>query len=331
MNRVLKTGELYVTNSYANHKGWSKGIDVVKKDENNKTTIDTIVAHTEGKVIKVVNYMSGTNKENDRDGMGYGNYVMILHKAKHNNKYVVTLYAHLAKVSVDIKEGCNVSTGQSIGLMGNTGNSNGAHLHFEIRLYDCSPVYTALHNTALFTWIDPYKYLEKDLPNHVQGHLDVATYSEGRLSVSGWSYQGKGSQTVKVLCCTGATVAKTFTILANKARPDVQSSLRINTSKVGYIMDVAAELKEGKYTIKAYVDGIQLIGEKTITVKNELSANSYSDYSSHSGKVYRVRTTYNNERTAIGSYRKWQNAYKEWKKNKSKGYHVYDHTGKQLD
>lgn len=329
MSRVLIRLEVLITNDYAHHNGWSKGTDVVGKLENGKTTIDDVIAHTEGKVIKVVNYMTGTNKENDRDGMGYGCYVMILHNAKYNNKYVVTLYAHLAKVDPNIREGVYVKRGQRLGVMGNTGNSNGAHLHFEIRLYDCSPVYTALHNKALFTWIDPYKYLEKDLPNNIQGHLDVVSYSEGRLSVAGWTYQG--SQNVKVHCCTGATIVKTFTVIANKARPDVQSALRINTSKVGYIMDVAAELKEGKYTIKAYVDGIQLIGEKTITVKNELSANSYSDYSSQSGKVYRVRTTYNNEGTAIGSYRKWQNAYNQWKKNRSKGYHVYDHTGKQLD
>jgi murein DD-endopeptidase MepM/ murein hydrolase activator NlpD len=59
-------------------------------------------------------------------GGGYGNMIMI----DHNNGYH-TLYAHLSTVAVFC--GQNVSQGQYIGLAGSTGNSTGAHLHFEIR------------------------------------------------------------------------------------------------------------------------------------------------------------------------------------------------------
>lgn len=58
---------------------------------------------------------------------GYGNVVMI----DHGNGYV-TLYAHLSQINVVTCQG--VSAGQLIGLAGNTGNSFGAHLHFEVRL-----------------------------------------------------------------------------------------------------------------------------------------------------------------------------------------------------
>ncbi len=58
---------------------------------------------------------------------GYGNVVMI----DHNNGYV-TLYGHLSQINVVPCQG--VSAGQLIGLAGNTGNSFGAHLHFEVRL-----------------------------------------------------------------------------------------------------------------------------------------------------------------------------------------------------
>ncbi|MCS6906521.1 MAG: peptidoglycan DD-metalloendopeptidase family protein [Anaerolineales bacterium] len=58
---------------------------------------------------------------------GYGNVIMI----DHGNGYV-TLYAHLSQINVVVCQG--VSAGQLIGLAGNTGNSFGSHLHFEVRL-----------------------------------------------------------------------------------------------------------------------------------------------------------------------------------------------------
>jgi LysM repeat protein len=57
---------------------------------------------------------------------GYGNMVMI----DHGNGYQ-TLYAHMS--SVRVRCGQSVTQGNSIGASGNTGNSFGAHLHFEVR------------------------------------------------------------------------------------------------------------------------------------------------------------------------------------------------------
>ncbi|HCW74265.1 MAG TPA: peptidase M23, partial [Clostridiaceae bacterium] len=58
----------------------------------------------------------------------YGKHVMISHSLK-NQKYV-TVYAHMNSLSV--KSGQTVSKGMKIGTVGNTGNSFGNHLHFEI-------------------------------------------------------------------------------------------------------------------------------------------------------------------------------------------------------
>ncbi|MEU9339294.1 M23 family metallopeptidase [Streptomyces sp. NPDC048290] len=60
------------------------------------------------------------------DGPAYGNAVVI----KHGNG-MYSQYAHLSQVNVKI--GQIVKTGQKIALSGNTGNSSGPHLHFEIR------------------------------------------------------------------------------------------------------------------------------------------------------------------------------------------------------
>jgi murein DD-endopeptidase MepM/ murein hydrolase activator NlpD len=63
---------------------------------------------------------------------GYGRSVEI----RHING-IVTRYAHMAELRVDV--GQNVSRGQQIGDMGNSGRSTGTHLHYEI-LIGGSPV-----------------------------------------------------------------------------------------------------------------------------------------------------------------------------------------------
>jgi len=58
---------------------------------------------------------------------GYGNVIQI----DHGNGYS-TVYAHLSVIGVPVCS--SVFAGQWIGAAGNTGNSQGAHLHFEVRL-----------------------------------------------------------------------------------------------------------------------------------------------------------------------------------------------------
>jgi murein DD-endopeptidase MepM/ murein hydrolase activator NlpD len=63
---------------------------------------------------------------------GYGNVVVIAHGP------VFTIYGHMSSLSV--RCGQSVTAGQQIGLSGNTGNSSGPHLHFEMRDSDWNPV-----------------------------------------------------------------------------------------------------------------------------------------------------------------------------------------------
>lgn len=69
----------------------------------------------------------------------YGNLVRIRH-ADYNGGKLQTLYAHLQRVTV--KNGQAVREGEVIGYSGNTGNSTGPHLHFEVRLNGtrCNPL-----------------------------------------------------------------------------------------------------------------------------------------------------------------------------------------------
>lgn len=58
---------------------------------------------------------------------GYGNCVDIDH-----GNGVISRYGHLSKINVSL--GQSVSQGEVIALSGNTGNSTGPHLHFELRM-----------------------------------------------------------------------------------------------------------------------------------------------------------------------------------------------------
>jgi biotin carboxyl carrier protein len=59
------------------------------------------------------------------NNQGYGNLVIV------ENGAYRTYYAHLSSIPVAV--GDEVSAGTTIGLSGNTGNSTGPHLHYEIR------------------------------------------------------------------------------------------------------------------------------------------------------------------------------------------------------
>ncbi|WP_327284704.1 MULTISPECIES: M23 family metallopeptidase [unclassified Streptomyces] len=74
------------------------------------------------------------------DGPAYGNAIVIKHA---NNTY--SQYAHLSKIQVRI--GQKVTKGAQIALSGNTGNSSGPHLHFEIRT---TPNYGSAVNPVAF-------------------------------------------------------------------------------------------------------------------------------------------------------------------------------------
>ncbi len=136
MSRLIKDKDYKITQNYGkNHVG----VDIVGTTGGSSY----IKAHSDGVVYNVVD-----GKNNDRNSSGvnsYGNYIQL----KHSDGYY-TLYAHLKK-GLKLKKGDVVKEGSVIGTMGNSGNSTGTHLHFEVR------------NPNNYV-IDPTKYLNEDLP-----------------------------------------------------------------------------------------------------------------------------------------------------------------------
>ena len=78
-----------------------------------------------------VDWVQAWNGHSTSGDQSYGNLVRIRH-ADYNGGKLQTLYAHLKESKV--KYGQAVKEGELIGYSGNTGNSTGPHLHFEVRL-----------------------------------------------------------------------------------------------------------------------------------------------------------------------------------------------------
>ena len=94
-----------ITGEYKNHGGTDIGASYGS----------AIMAADSGTVVKSSDGWNG----------GWGNFVMIDH-----GNGMQTLYAHMSSRAVSV--GQTVSRGQTIGYVGSTGMSTGAHLHFEM-------------------------------------------------------------------------------------------------------------------------------------------------------------------------------------------------------
>jgi murein DD-endopeptidase MepM/ murein hydrolase activator NlpD len=122
---------LWFEPSYQGFAHFHTGIDMVLPQGS------PVLAADDGVVVLVG---SGTT--------GYGNYVVLEHSGG-----LTTLYGHLDRALV--KVGDRVNQAQPIGLEGSTGNSTGAHLHFELRINN-QPV-------------DPTPYLPPGPPSAFRG------------------------------------------------------------------------------------------------------------------------------------------------------------------
>jgi len=114
MNNATITSFFMENRSYENHKAWdfaaASGTDVKSVCDGTVTTVN-------------FNYSS------NYPSRGYGNYIEI----KCNNNDYTALYAHLYPNSAQVKVGDAVNHYTKIAKVGNTGNSTGSHLHFEVR------------------------------------------------------------------------------------------------------------------------------------------------------------------------------------------------------
>jgi hypothetical protein len=158
---VLKRGYHRLTLRYGNtysDGSFHKGVDFTG-NPTVKDGYDDIVAFADGEVI-TSGYLSDT-----------GYWVRIRHA-----NGIITRYMHMKKGSLKVKVGDKVKKGQTIGLMGSTGNSTARHLHFDLSYPGKTQngYYVASQNV---TYVDPLPYILGTKT------LDTAEYSTGKYRV----------------------------------------------------------------------------------------------------------------------------------------------------
>lgn len=87
---------------------------------------------------------------------GGGYIVKIRHKV--NGEWITSAYMHLRKGSITVKKGDKVLEGRTIALSGNTGESTGPHLHFEIQR---GKTYIWTNNGTRYT--EPVSYIKTQI------------------------------------------------------------------------------------------------------------------------------------------------------------------------
>jgi len=97
----------------------------------------------------------------------YGECIMIVHQL--GGQIWETVYAHLRSGSRRVSVGERVKAGQTIGIMGNTGQSTGQHLHFEL--------HRGRWNSAKTNAVNPLPFLEENQQTTVAPATPAKSYT----------------------------------------------------------------------------------------------------------------------------------------------------------
>jgi murein DD-endopeptidase MepM/ murein hydrolase activator NlpD len=90
----------------------------------------------------------------DNEPATYGNYI----RTYHPELSVCFFYGHLSERLVET--GNSIKQGQLIGKSGNTGNSTGPHIHFEVRLMNANGTYRTGVSAKSNARVDPIAFVE---------------------------------------------------------------------------------------------------------------------------------------------------------------------------
>jgi len=144
---------LYAEPNINNPSNGHRGIDILVR-------YDTVYSASDG-LVDFVGYNPNDTIGGYEPGGG-GNYIRI--KSMWAGKNIFLYYMHLTRPLVNKNN--NVSAGQPIAISGNTGNSTGPHLHFEIRMNTSDfGAYRSRRNPELWVGITGMGAIYGHVPN----------------------------------------------------------------------------------------------------------------------------------------------------------------------
>ena len=211
----------------------------------------------------VIEYQDGYDNMKGSTGiLSYGNYL----KIEHNNGYQ-TLYAHMKK-ELPVKIGTYVKKGDLIGIMSDSGNAYGKHLHFEV-------------------WkdgirIDSKEYLDKDLTE--SNNQKEENYNIGdRVKING-VYISSTSTDRLIPSITEGTITK---IINNAKNPYLLDNGNIGWVNNATITEVVKDNKIRYLSNKTYngfsiVDALKQINiDSSFSYRKQLA--SLNDIENYTG------------------------------------------------
>ncbi|QOS99944.1 M23 family metallopeptidase [Brevibacterium sp. JNUCC-42] len=141
----------YRTDPFTGKRVLHAGLDIAPVERG--VSGDKVVAAYRGTVVR------------SEESSSYGNVVYINHELRRND-WVQTRYAHLSK-KPSVKKKEEVSKGTKVGVMGDTGQVTGVHLHFETRESSKEP--DTSNNSDP---VDPLNYVEEPRSLDVRSTVD---------------------------------------------------------------------------------------------------------------------------------------------------------------
>jgi hypothetical protein len=107
---------------YAGHQG----VDILLRNFRVQDSGVAVIAAAPGTVVETRDGQSDRSIANG--GGGFGNYVLV----EHEPGAALAYYGHMRRGSIRVARDATVKRGDTLGLVGSSGNSNWPHLHFEV-------------------------------------------------------------------------------------------------------------------------------------------------------------------------------------------------------
>ena len=229
------------------------------------------------------------------DPKGYGNWVKIRHTG--NNSSFETRYGHFVRHA--FRGTKNVKAGEVIGYCGNTGRSEGAHLHYEIRY----------KNVVL----DPVRFIRNDTNTwYTTGALTRLHQISTRKYNPGVSVPAsKASSAIQNTTSTAAQNTITKSVVANTTSANKTTQTSTSSSSVGSAISQAVSilreyegfLPKAKWDVNAYRLGY---GSDTITtatgqIIKVTAGSTVTRADAERDLTRRARIYYESARNSIGS------------------------------